>query len=172
MSIQATRKTSIETGQEQSGLCRRRARWLLGLLGAGWLAGPVWALERAELTVIGDEQSYPLTVEIADDPGERAHGLMERDHLPADAGMLFVYQQRQPPGGSFWMYRTRIPLAVAFLGADGEIRAIHRMPPCASEDAAECPSYAAGVPFHAALEVNAGYFETRGIEVGDCIELP
>lgn len=150
----------------------RRAWLLVGMLGANGLMGSAWALERTEVTVIGAERTYPLQVEIADDPSERARGLMERDSLPADAGMLFVYPREQSPAASFWMYRTRIPLDIAFLGDDGEIRAILTMPPCASEDATECPSYPAGVPYRVALEVNAGYFAEHDVEVGDRIELP
>lgn len=150
-----------------------RKRLRVGLLiGVGGLTGSAWALERTEVAVVGDEKTYQLQVEIADDPSERAYGLMERDSLPDDAGMLFVYQREQSPQASFWMYRTRIPLDIAFLGGDGEIRAIRTMPPCASERAAECPSYPAGVPYRIALEVNAGYFAEHDIDVGDRIELP
>lgn len=145
---------------------------LVGALVVVGLTGPAWALERTEVTVIGAKTTHQLQVEIADDPSERARGLMERDYLPADAGMLFVYPREQSPRASFWMYRTRIALDIAFLGEDGEIRAIYTMPPCASEDAAECPSYPAGVPYRVALEVNAGYFAEHDIEVGDCITLP
>ncbi|SDL94057.1 hypothetical protein SAMN05661010_02925 [Modicisalibacter muralis] len=145
---------------------------LAGVIGVGGLIGMAWALERTTVAVIGAETTHWLQVEIADDAGERAYGLMERDSLPADAGMLFVYQREQSPQASFWMYQTRIPLDIAFLGGDGEIRAIRTMPPCTSEDAAECPSYPAGVPYRVALEVNADYFAEHDIDVGDCITLP
>nr|WP_299242311.1 DUF192 domain-containing protein [uncultured Halomonas sp.] len=133
---------------------------------------PAWALERGDIVIEGENGRHRLDVEIARTPQQRSFGLMERDHLPDDAGMLFVYEQEQPSASGFWMYRTRIPLDIAFLEDDGEIRAIHTMPPCESEQAARCPSYPAGVPFHAALEVNAGYFDARGIEVGDRLMLP
>ncbi|MDV6317620.1 DUF192 domain-containing protein [Chromohalobacter sp. HP20-39] len=120
-------------------------------------------LERATLQV-ADET---LSVEVARQADERATGLMNRDTLAPDAGMLFVYPRQQPPEAAFWMYRTRIPLDIAFLGAGGEVRAIRHMRPCQAESSAECPSYAAGAPFRAALEVNAGYFRRHGIEVGD-----
>lgn len=149
-----------------------RARLLAGVLGVGGLTGSAWALERTEVTVIGAEKTHQLQVEIADDPSERAYGLMERDSLPADTGMLFVYPREQSPEASFWMYHTRIALDIAFLGDDGEIRAIYTMPPCASERAGECPTYPAGVPYRIALEVNAGYFAEHGIDAGDCVTLP
>ncbi|ABE60020.1 MULTISPECIES: DUF192 domain-containing protein [Chromohalobacter] len=110
---------------------------------------------------------HQLSVEVARQPQERARGLMGRETLAPDAGMLFVYARQQPPTSSFWMYRTLIPLDIAFLGADGEIRAIRRMLPCRTASREDCPRYAAGAPFRAALEVNAGYFSRHGLEVGD-----
>ena len=143
---------------------------------SGWMVLGLWALifvpafgeerstlERATLEVAGET----LSVEVARQADERSRGLMERDALAPNAGMLFVYANPQPPEAAFWMYRTRIPLDIAYLGADGEVRAIRRMLPCQAASSAECPSYAAKVPFRAALEVNAGYFDRHDIEVGD-----
>ncbi|WP_280563235.1 DUF192 domain-containing protein [Chromohalobacter sp. 48-RD10] len=120
-------------------------------------------LERATLEIAGET----LSVEVARQAEERAQGLMDRDTLAPDAGMLFVYEAQQSAETAFWMYRTRIPLDIAFLGANGEVRAIRRMLPCQAASSAECPRYAAEVPFRAALEVNAGYFRRHGIEVSD-----
>ncbi|WP_253272886.1 DUF192 domain-containing protein [Halomonas sp. PR-M31] len=130
------------------------------------------ALERDNVVIEGKEETHRLVVEIARTAQERSFGLMERDHLAEEAGMLFIYEEEQSPSSGFWMYRTRIPLDIAFLDKNGEIRAIHSMPSCKSEQAARCPSYPAQVPFQAALEVNAGYFDARGIKVGDRLTLP
>lgn len=156
-----------------AGVVERIARgaWLAALVMA-WLIPSAWALERGVVVIDGEKRTHRLHVEIARTARERAFGLMERETLAENAGMLFVYTQEQSPQGGFWMYRTRIPLDIAFLGADGEIRAIRSMTPCTSERAADCTSYTAGVPYRAALEVNAGYFEARGIDVGDRLELP
>ena len=145
---------------------------IMGIVLMTGLALPAWALDQDSIAIDGQDDRYRLSVEIAHTPEERAFGLMERDQLPRSAGMLFVYPREQPSTSGFWMYRTRIPLDIAFLGKDGEIRAIRAMPPCDSEHAADCPVYPAGVPFHSALEVNRGYFEERGIEVGDHVTLP
>lgn len=156
---------------------RRRTgggRWLLAavLLAAGMTAGsaasPVTLAQRP-LVIHTGEASHRLTVEVARTPAQRSRGLMERDSLAEDAGMLFLYPRRQPPGSGFWMFRTRIPLDIAFLDASGRIAAIHAMQPCGSANPGDCPSTQAGVPFRAALEVNAGYFAARGIGVGDCV---
>ncbi|WP_347313300.1 DUF192 domain-containing protein [Defluviimonas sp. SAOS-178_SWC] len=64
-----------------------------------------------------------FAVEIADDPGERANGLMFRKRLPASAGMLFIYEHPQPV--SFWMKNTLIPLDMVFIGPDGRVNAVH-----------------------------------------------
>lgn len=112
-----------------------------------------------------------LSVEIAETNQQRALGLMERTSLPENAGMIFVYSRPQDADAGFWMYRTRIPLDIAFVDGDGRIVAIRRMEPCESPYAQACPIYSPGVPYSAALEVNAGYFAARGVGVGDRVVL-
>ncbi|WP_110686115.1 DUF192 domain-containing protein [Salinicola aestuarinus] len=123
------------------------------------------------LTLENDTTSHTLEVEVVDTPAGRAQGLMERDSLPPKAGMLFLYAHEQSGANAFWMYRTRIPLDIAFLGGDGEIRALETMSPCRAASSGECPVYPAGAPFRAALEVNAGYFKAHGVSVGDRVDL-
>lgn len=108
-----------------------------------------------------------LETEIAENDAQRIHGLMDRDTLAEDAGMLFVYAEPRGPRDGFWMYRTRIPLDIAFLDAEGRIVAIRSMEPCASPDPRWCPTYEPGVPYTAALEVRRGWFERHGVRVGD-----
>ncbi|MCG7599212.1 DUF192 domain-containing protein [Halomonas sp. McH1-25] len=144
---------------------------LVSGLALAWVA-PTEALEEGTLTIDNGERTYRLTVEIARTAKERSYGLMERDRLAADAGMLFVYPQRQSPSTGFWMHRTKIPLDIAFIGSEGTIRAIDSMVPCGNDVNTRCPTYPAGVPFQYALEVNAGFFETHDIEVGDRVDLP
>ena len=129
-------------------------------------------LERVALEINVAGEHYHLEVELARTTAERQRGLMDRDTLAADAGMLFLYDQPQSPQGGFWMYRTRIPLDIAFLDHEGRIAALYTMQPCASSNPYACPATVAGVTYHAALEVNAGYFEARGIEVGACVSWP
>ncbi|WP_111414035.1 DUF192 domain-containing protein [Billgrantia lactosivorans] len=129
-------------------------------------------LQRAPLEIEAGGERHRLEVELARTPAERRRGLMERDHLDADAGMLFLYEEVQSSRAGFWMYRTRIPLDIAFLDAAGRIVALHTMQPCPSRSPYDCPVTVAGAAYHAALEVNAGYFEARGIEEGDCVSWP
>lgn len=115
-------------------------------------------LPTAELQVGGER----ITVEIATGSA-RGRGLMHRAYLPEDHGMLFVY--RQPRRIVMWMKNTRIPLSVAFIDADGTILNIARMEPLSEQ------RHASRGPAMYALEMNRGWFEARGVQAGDRIDL-
>src|SRR5215217_5266776 len=106
----------------------------------------------------------PVRVEIADTPEERQTGLMGRSALAEEAGMLFVFEQEQIL--AFWMKDTLIPLSIAYIDAEGRIVDIQDMQPL---DETDHPS---AEPAQYALEVNQGFFEGRGVVVGDMVELP
>lgn len=133
---------------------------------------PLLAFDTVALRIATEADTLPLRAELAATEEQRALGLMERSSLPADAGMLFWYPEPQPGSAGFWMFRTRIPLDIAFLGAGGEILAIQAMEPCPSQYPSYCPSYPAGVEFQGALEVNRGFFQRHGIGTGDRVLLP
>jgi uncharacterized membrane protein (UPF0127 family) len=103
-----------------------------------------------------------VTVEIADDPDVRSRGLMNRDSLPEDHGMLFVYPEEQIL--SFWMRNTLIPLDIAFIDRNGFILEIQQMEP--HDDA----SHASKQPAMYALELRKGWFEDHGVEPGERVE--
>lgn len=113
-----------------------------------------------------------LRVEIAEDEAQRRLGLMMRDSLAYDAGMLFLFDETQPAGSGFWMHRTRIPLSVAFLAADGTILRILDMEPCTRRLSIFCRRYLSPDPYDAALEVNRGWFEANRVRVEDRVLLP
>jgi uncharacterized membrane protein (UPF0127 family) len=111
--------------------------------------------ERIALEIKGRK----LTVEVASDDASRKAGLMHREGLPEDAGMLFIYPAHLEM--SFWMKNTSIPLSIAFIDDRGAILQIEDMRPY---DESSTRS-AARVRY--ALEVNRGWFERNGIKVGD-----
>lgn len=108
-----------------------------------------------------------FVVEIADDDHERARGLMFRDRLPADHGMLFIFEQETPQ--AFWMKNTRIPLDILYFDADRVLVSwALDTPPCSTGD--RCPSYPSARPAKYVLELNAGTARRLGLQLGDRIE--
>lgn len=124
------------------------------------------------LTIHSQTGPNRLDVEVAETVSQRQQGLMGREHLAETRGMLFRFESEQPANHSFWMYRTLIPLDIAYIDEEGRIVAINTMPPCESITPRDCPAYPAGAAYFSALEVNAGYFAERGIQVGDCVSVP
>jgi uncharacterized protein len=129
--------------------------------------GTVLPFDTATVRIASPTDTHRVIVELAETPEQQALGLMERRSLAPDGGMLFLYATAQPESSAFWMFRTRIPLDIAFADSAGVIRTIRSMEPCTSELAQSCLSYPAGAPYRAALEVNRGWFAARRIRVGD-----
>ena len=127
----------------------------------------VLAFDTATVRVASAKDTSSVTVLLAESEAQRTMGLMERRSLAPNAGMLFLYPTMQPPTPGYWMFRTRIPLDIAFVDSLGRIVSIQTMQPCASELTQGCPDYPAGAPYRAALEVNAGFFGRNGFQVGD-----
>ncbi len=125
------------------------------------------AMARTLVRIETNAAVVDVHVEVARTSDERATGLMDRDSLPESAGMLFLFERNRDAGSGFYMYRTRLPLDIAFTDSDGRIVEILTMLPCDSDQRSRCPQYPPGVPYWMALEVNAGFFAARGIEVGD-----
>lgn len=107
----------------------------------------------------------PVTVEVAATSEHRATGLMHRDSLAADRGMLFVYADEAPR--SFWMKNTHIPLDIAYLDKRGTIVKIAQMEPLTLERTQSLH------PAMYALEMNQGWFAAHEVEAGDVVsDLP
>lgn len=102
--------------------------------------------------------SVVVEAEVADDPSERELGLMYRESMPDDRGMLFVYPSARPR--SFWMRNTPLPLSIAFIDAKGVVVSVSDMEPFSTSPV---PS---GKPAMYALEVNQGWFATHAVAVG------
>ena len=119
-----------------------------------------------------ERDTIRLSAEIAEEPSQHSMGLMERTSLPDSAGMLFLFPQQRPADAGFWMFRTRIPLDIAFMDSTGTIVAVRTMEPCASPEPQWCQTYAPGVPYRSALEVNGGFLARVGAKVGDRVMSP
>lgn len=124
-------------------LLRLAALALLFLLSGCASAGGSWV----EL----DGQRY--RVEIAQDDATRARGLMFRDSMPADHGMLFIHDYEEPQ--AYWMKNTKIALDILYFDNARKLVAQQRdVPPCSAGNA--CPSYPSRQPARYVLELNAG----------------
>ncbi len=109
---------------------------------------------------IGD---HLITVEIADTDDRRAYGLMFRQSLAKDNGMLFVFEDEEKR--SFWMKNTLIPLSIAYFGADHALNEIIDMQP-AVMGATRPKTYPSRTKAKYALEMDLGWFEKRKIRPG------
>jgi uncharacterized membrane protein (UPF0127 family) len=101
---------------------------------------------------------------VAATDAQRQHGLMDVDSLGGYDGMLFRFDA--PSSDAFYMYRTRIPLSVAFFDAAGAFVSAADMAPCTSADSTACPLYRATAPYLDAVEAPAGTLPRLGIGPG------
>ena len=93
-------------------------------------------------------RDHAFRVEIADDDAERTRGLMYREHLDADAGMLFLFERQEPQ--AFWMKNTRIPLDILYFDQSWSLVGWSlNTPPCSLGN--QCPSYPSGAPARCAM---------------------
>lgn len=137
---------------------------------APW-APPV-AFDTARASILGGADSVGLLVEVSRTAAQRSYGLMSRPSLDPESGMIFLYDSSQEGSSGFWMFRTQMPLDIAFMDSAGVIGKVLPMEPCESElYASACPTYAPGVDYWSALEVNRGWFVEHGIGEGDTVRL-
>ncbi len=109
---------------------------------------------------------HRYTIEVADDDAERARGLMFRDSMAADHGMLFIHDRQEPQ--AYWMKNTHIPLDILYFDNARKLVAQQRdVPPCSLGDA--CPPYPSNVPARYVLELNAG--QADQLKLQDGVEL-
>lgn len=116
----------------------------------------------------GNRTVARFSVEIADRPALWVRGLMDRKHLPPDAGMFFIFQHSKVQ--SFWMMNTLLPLDMIFADSRGRINTIwENVPPCLPPH--RCPTYESTAPSLYVLEVNGGTARKKGIRIGDRLQL-
>lgn len=127
-------------------------------------AAPSW-LAQLPLTVSGHGKVHRFVVEVAATPADQERGLMFRDKLAPDAGMIFPMPR--PEVATFWMKNTLIPLDLVFVRADGKIANI-----AANARPMSLALISASEPVTAVLEIAGGRAAELGIEPGDKVSWP
>lgn len=130
-------------------------------ISAGILAGVIPGGARAQQPLQTVKLSFGVhlvTAELANNDASRMRGLMFRDRLAPNHGMLFVFDARAVH--CMWMRNTLIPLSVAFIDDDGSIVNIEDMQPKTET------SHCAAQPVRYALEMDKGWFAQRGLKTG------
>ncbi len=143
---------------------------LILLLAAGPAAAPLpaaatAACDPASIAILTGEGKARFGIEIADEPDEQARGLMFREELARDAGMLFVFDP--PRRAQFWMKNTLIPLDMIFIDDRGRVESVA----VRRDTRSERGSVSQG-QVRAVLEINAGLSEELGIDAGDQVVHP
>ena len=138
--------------------------WLRASRSVTWTQPDVVTFTVARVEVVSQNGVVlSLSVELADTAERRARGLMFRQSLDDEAGMLFLFPSETRSG--FWMQNTPVPLSIAFIDEAGVIREIQEMAPLTTELHAPAEAY------RWALEVNQGWFAEKGVGVGDVVRL-
>ena len=141
-------------------LLNNTRRWLLASLATA-LCASSWADQRPQLELPRLTLSagmHLIQAQVAATPEQRSTGLMFRTEMPANEGMLFVFEQASQQ--CFWMKNTLIPLTAAFVADDGTLVNLVDMKPQSLD------SHCSTAPVRYVLEMNQGWFAKRGIKAG------
>jgi len=106
----------------------------------------------------------PFTLEMATTPSEQITGLMHRDHLDPDKGMIFIFPNIALQ--NFWNHDVSFPLDLIFLDQNGKVVSIKRMEKFSDLN------ISSDVPAKYAIELNAGTAAEVGIKTGDLLSIP
>jgi len=121
-------------------------------------------VDEAPLVVVGSEGEHRFTIEIAETSEQQARGLMFREEMDDDHGMLFVFPVTRPT--SFWMQNTPMPLDLIFIAEDGRVVSVEQGEPFSTRPIGP-PD-----PVRFVLEIKAGIAQETGIEPGTRLSHP
>lgn len=150
----------------------------LSIISAAWAVTPQVPLKAPVKPDPRLAQFLPITatatlanqvvqLEVAETPSQKAQGLMFRDRLPDDRGMLFPFQPAAPL--SFWMKNCAVPLDMIFIYQTRIVAIAHNTPPCTT---AICPIYpSTPVLADQVIELRANWANEKGLKVGDRVEI-
>ncbi len=109
-----------------------------------------------------------IRVEVMTSPTDMGRGMMFRDSLAPDRGMLFIHSS--PGNYKYWMYQVRIPLDIVWLDQFRRVVEISaNTPPCKTR-ASECPNYGGNARAQFVLELGGGMAEKYNLKPGDTID--
>ncbi|RIJ15485.1 DUF192 domain-containing protein [Henriciella mobilis] len=129
---------------------------------SSFAAAMAQGLETGTLTIETEAGEQVFEIEIADEPEEISYGLMNRESLAENAGMLFDFGNPREP--AMWMKNTLIPLDMLFISSDGTIQMIAR-----NTVPGSLRTISPGMPVKGVLEINGGRAAALGIEPGDTV---
>lgn len=141
-----------------AAILRKAIPYVLALLLAGSAVLFAVSCKGSTVAFSSDGTVASLNVEVVSTPEAIQKGLMERESLPEDSGMLFDFGE--DTSTAFWMKNTTIPLSIAFIDSSGEVLAIKDMKPL------DLTPVKPPGPYRYAIEVNQGWFARNGIEQG------
>ena len=124
-------------------------------------AWPAWAQDKPQTQlprVALSAGMHLINAQVAATPEQRSIGLMHRQEMPTNEGMLFAFEQAGVQ--CFWMKNTLLPLTAAFVADDGTIVNLADMKPQTLD------SHCSAQPVRFVLEMNQGWFAKRGIQAG------
>lgn len=144
-----------------------KIKWLISVVAAVMIAATQAAAVCRDdtITLTGPFGTVDFTVEIADTPDTRGQGLMFRESMPAQSGMLFIYSVERAV--AFWMKNTLIPLDMIFIDARGVVRKVH-----SNAIPGDLTSIPSDGPALAVLEINGGLSAEIGIAPGALVRHP
>jgi hypothetical protein len=125
------------------------------------MTGPAWSRDAPQLQlprVTLTAGMHLIQAQVASTPQQRATGLMFRQDMPVNEGMLFVFDE--PAIQCFWMKNTLLPLTAAFVADDGTVVNLADMKPQTLD------SHCSEKPVRYVLEMNLGWFAKRGLKAG------
>jgi uncharacterized protein len=149
------------------GLLRHLGVFVIGALlcAAGMATAASVAFEQSPLTIDAADGQFEFLVELAVSPAQRSQGLMFRERLEEDRGMLFDFGR--PQRASMWMRNTYVPLDMLFIDEEGQITQI-----AANTEPLSDAVIASREPVRAVLELRGGVSAKLGIEPGDRVIHP
>ncbi len=131
-----------------------------------WLTGCSGTTRQGFLDV-GLPDGTKISAQLRLTPEEQATGMMFRNSLPKDEGMLFIHATEEPR--SYWMFQCEIPLDIIWMDRNRRIVEISKETPPCREIAERCPSYGGTARSKYVLELASGMVDAHRLQVGDTI---